>query len=208
MSQRKRSSSEPKGSQSAPKREARVPRAQPVTLVVQHPHAAGIDVHSDMHMVCVPADGACRHPGVARSGVTAARAGVPATGRQRWLRRIRRGARLLFIAMLACWWLAVGPGGAEPEAKADPTLIRVVTWNIHCVQDEGLPWEQFDWSVRKHALRAALEQARPDILSPVVGVGASSSHGDRPRRRIFSIRDESFLGHCRLVPCRTNVPKE
>jgi transposase len=27
-----------------------------VALSVQHPHAAGIDVHSDMHMVCVPAD--------------------------------------------------------------------------------------------------------------------------------------------------------
>jgi transposase len=25
-------------------------------LTIQHPHAAGIDVHSDMHMVCVPAD--------------------------------------------------------------------------------------------------------------------------------------------------------
>ena len=95
--------------------------------------------------------------------------GAQASGRQRWFCRMRRGARLLFIALLACWlglfvWLAVGHGGAEPEAKADATLIRVVTWNIHCGQDEGLPWEQFDWSVRKHALRAALEQARPDIL--------------------------------------------
>ncbi|HJY87413.1 MAG TPA: IS110 family transposase [Candidatus Acidoferrales bacterium] len=27
-----------------------------MALSVQHPHAAGIDVHSDMHMVCVPAD--------------------------------------------------------------------------------------------------------------------------------------------------------
>jgi transposase len=26
----------------------------PVSLTVVHPHAAGIDVHSDMHMVCVP----------------------------------------------------------------------------------------------------------------------------------------------------------
>jgi transposase len=30
----------------------------PVALPVVHPHAAGIDVHSDMHMVCVPADSA------------------------------------------------------------------------------------------------------------------------------------------------------
>jgi transposase len=52
MSQRKRSPSKPKQAKAAP----RAPRAQPVTLSVQHPHAAGIDVHSDMHMVCVPAD--------------------------------------------------------------------------------------------------------------------------------------------------------
>jgi transposase len=35
---------------------SRPPRAQPVTLPVLNPNAAGIDVHSDMHMVCVPAD--------------------------------------------------------------------------------------------------------------------------------------------------------
>lgn len=34
----------------------RPPQEKPVTLTVQNPHAAGIDVHSDMHMVCVPAD--------------------------------------------------------------------------------------------------------------------------------------------------------
>ena len=33
----------------------RLPREQPPALSVLHPHAAGIDVHSDMHMVCVPA---------------------------------------------------------------------------------------------------------------------------------------------------------
>src|SRR5580704_11775024 len=32
------------------------PRDQPVTLDVLNANAAGIDVHSDMHMVCVPAD--------------------------------------------------------------------------------------------------------------------------------------------------------
>ena len=30
------------------------PRDTPATLQVVHPDAAGIDVHSDMHMVCVP----------------------------------------------------------------------------------------------------------------------------------------------------------
>jgi transposase len=41
---------------SGPPAAARTPRVRPVPLTVQHPHAAGIDVHSDMHMVCVPAD--------------------------------------------------------------------------------------------------------------------------------------------------------
>lgn len=56
MSQHKRSRSKPKVSRSAPGPAPRPPREQPVALSVQHPHAAGIDVHSDMHMVCVPAD--------------------------------------------------------------------------------------------------------------------------------------------------------
>jgi endonuclease/exonuclease/phosphatase family metal-dependent hydrolase len=91
------------------------------------------------------------------------------TGRQRWFRRILGLGRLLLIGVLACWlglivWSSLCPGGPNPAAKADPTLIRVVTWNIHCGQDNGPPWKQFDWPVRKHALRAALDQARPDIL--------------------------------------------
>jgi transposase len=43
MSQRKRSA-EPK----------RSPREQPAVMTILNPNAAGIDVHSDMHMVCVP----------------------------------------------------------------------------------------------------------------------------------------------------------
>ena len=47
----------PSASRCKPSRPAaRAPRDKPVPLTVQHPHAAGIDVHSDMHMVCVPAD--------------------------------------------------------------------------------------------------------------------------------------------------------
>jgi endonuclease/exonuclease/phosphatase family metal-dependent hydrolase len=94
---------------------------------------------------------------------------VPPTRRQLWFRRLLASARLLFIALLACWlgllvWLAFAPGGPEPPGKADPASIRTITWNVHCGQDEGVPWKQFDWPVRKHALRAALQQARPDIL--------------------------------------------
>jgi hypothetical protein len=43
MSQRKRSAQ--------PKRPPREPAA---VMTILHPNAAGIDVHSDMHMVCVP----------------------------------------------------------------------------------------------------------------------------------------------------------
>jgi hypothetical protein len=91
------------------------------------------------------------------------------TSRQRWFRRVIGLGRLLLIGVLACWlgliiWSAVCPGGSDPAAKTDPSLIRVITWNIHCGQDEGPPWKQFDWPKRKYALRAALDQAGPDIL--------------------------------------------
>src|SRR6202007_2328870 len=47
------------------------------------------------------------------------------TGRQRWLGRIHRGARLLFVGVLACWlglivWSMSCAGGPQPPAKADP----------------------------------------------------------------------------------------
>ena len=43
----------PAGSPTKPR--GRPPHDQPVSLTVRNPHAAGIDIHSDMHMVCVPA---------------------------------------------------------------------------------------------------------------------------------------------------------
>lgn len=94
---------------------------------------------------------------------------TPPTGRQRWLRRIRGGGRVAFIVLLAVWlgliaWSAFCPGGPDPSPKANPDFIRVVTWNIHCGQDEGPPWKRFDWPRRKQPLRLALDRARPDIL--------------------------------------------
>jgi endonuclease/exonuclease/phosphatase family metal-dependent hydrolase len=91
------------------------------------------------------------------------------TSRPRWFSRLLNLARVVFIGLLACWlglivWLAFCPGGPEPAPKADPALIRVITWNIHCGQEEGLPWKRFDWPRRKHSLRAAIDEARPDIL--------------------------------------------
>jgi len=91
-------------------------------------------------------------------------------GRQKWLRRVFSLARLVFIFVLTCWlgliiWSGVCPSGPVPPPKSSPDLIRVVTWNIHCGQDDGPPWKQFQWPVRKHALREALDQVQPDVLS-------------------------------------------
>jgi endonuclease/exonuclease/phosphatase family metal-dependent hydrolase len=91
------------------------------------------------------------------------------TGRDWWFRLICQGGRMVISGILTCWlglilWSALCPGGPEPPPKGDPALIRVITWNIHCGQDNGPPWKRFDWPRRKHALQTALEQARPDIL--------------------------------------------
>jgi endonuclease/exonuclease/phosphatase family metal-dependent hydrolase len=91
------------------------------------------------------------------------------SGRLRWLRRILGLARLLFIIVLTCWlglivWSAFCTGGPDPLPKTEAALIRVVTWNLHCGQDNGPPWKQFNWPVRKHSLRAALDRLQPDIL--------------------------------------------
>ncbi len=92
------------------------------------------------------------------------------TVRQKWSRRLLGFMRGSFIIILVSWlglfaWLEFAPGGQGPPPKADPELIRVITWNLHCGQDVGPPWKQFDWPARKQPLRAALDQARPDILS-------------------------------------------
>jgi endonuclease/exonuclease/phosphatase family metal-dependent hydrolase len=80
-----------------------------------------------------------------------------------------RRSRRLFAGLLGCWlgpllWAQLSRGGPAPAAKDGPELIRVVTWNIHCGQDDGPPWQRFDWPARKHALRVALGQAGPDVL--------------------------------------------
>jgi endonuclease/exonuclease/phosphatase family metal-dependent hydrolase len=95
---------------------------------------------------------------------------VPSTGRQVWFRRILGLGRKLMIGLLVCWlglivWLTLCPGGPSPPPKADPALIRVLTWNIHCGQDEGPPWKRFDWRARKQPLRIAVGEAGPDILN-------------------------------------------
>jgi endonuclease/exonuclease/phosphatase family metal-dependent hydrolase len=80
-----------------------------------------------------------------------------------------RLTRRLFAGLLGCWvgilaWEQLSRGGVAPAEKTGAGDIRVVTWNIHCGQDEGPPWQRFDWPARKQALRAALEQTRPDVL--------------------------------------------
>jgi endonuclease/exonuclease/phosphatase family metal-dependent hydrolase len=94
---------------------------------------------------------------------------LPPTTRQAWGRRIGAARRWLLVGLLTVWlgllgWLLVGPGGAMPPPKAEPTHLRVLTWNIHCGDDAGPPWRQCDWPARKHALKAVLDQTRPDVL--------------------------------------------
>jgi transposase len=59
-------------------------------LTVLHPHAAGIDVHSDMHMVCVPADRVSSEPTTTEAG------GLPANVR-------RFGANSCDLRAIADW---------------------------------------------------------------------------------------------------------
>jgi transposase len=99
MSQRKRPTTKAKASQeqsatSPAPPAARAPRAKPAVLTVLNAHAAGIDVHSDMHMVCVPAE--C----VAAQGDDQA-AGMPANVR-------RFGANSCDLHAIADWLTACG----------------------------------------------------------------------------------------------------
>jgi endonuclease/exonuclease/phosphatase family metal-dependent hydrolase len=129
------------------------------------------------------------------------------TGRQRWFHRLLILARLVFIGLLACWlglivWLALCPSGPDPAPKTDPNFIRIITWNIHCGQDQGLPWKRFDWPHRKHALRAALEQAQPDILCVQEATPEQVSFLEEVlpgRRRVGVGRDGESAGeHCAI----------
>jgi transposase len=66
----------------------RRPRDGPASLSILHPHAAGVDVHSDMHMVCVPV------------GSAATRAAEPGD----WPSHVRRfGAMTCDLHAIAAW---------------------------------------------------------------------------------------------------------
>jgi endonuclease/exonuclease/phosphatase family metal-dependent hydrolase len=84
-------------------------------------------------------------------------------------RRSLRIARTVLMVALVCWlgligWSSMSPGGVMPAVKAHAAIVRVVTWNILHGGERGTPWSRYGWSVRKVALRSALEAARPDIL--------------------------------------------
>jgi hypothetical protein len=72
----------------------RPPRERPPALTVLRPAAAGIDVHADMHMVCVPADRAPPGPAPEPGGLPA---------------HVRRfGANSCDLAAVADWLAACG----------------------------------------------------------------------------------------------------
>ena len=74
-----------------PEPTTRPPRASPPAMAVLHPNAAGIDVHADMHMVCVPAE-----------RVPAPAAGDPPAHVRRF------GANSCDLAAIADWLRACG----------------------------------------------------------------------------------------------------
>ena len=94
MSQRKRRTAKT----AAPRQPSpRTPSEKPPVLTILNAHAAGIDVHSDMHMVCVPADRvASRGDDAADSG-----AGMPANVR-------RFGANSCDLNAIADWLTQCG----------------------------------------------------------------------------------------------------
>src|SRR5208283_1109964 len=84
-------------------------------------------------------------------------------------RRILRVTRMILCILLACWlslilWAELCPGGHAPAPKTARNLIRVLTWNVHCGQEDGPLWQRFDWAARKQPMQMALDQANPDIL--------------------------------------------
>jgi transposase len=91
MSRHKRSAARaaPPDRQAPSKPVSRPPRTPAPPLSMLHPNAAGIDVHSDMHMVCVPAD---RVPPPAQSEAS----GLPAHVR-------RFGAHSCDLVAIADW---------------------------------------------------------------------------------------------------------
>ena len=106
MSQRKRPAvpaHAPQGNsanaKAPPRRPRRPPREAAAPLTVLNPHAAGIDVHSDMHMVCVPADR------VVPQGQDTAEA-LPANVR-------RFGANSCDLLQIAAWLNKCGPRRPE-----------------------------------------------------------------------------------------------
>jgi endonuclease/exonuclease/phosphatase family metal-dependent hydrolase len=84
-------------------------------------------------------------------------------GRSFWLAKsLSVGAFTCTLGLVA--WSELSPGGPMPPAKSDPTAIRVVTWNILHGTEQGTPWSQYSWPVRKNALRAAIVGTKPDVL--------------------------------------------
>jgi transposase len=103
MSQQKRPSAQTKSSRSKARSRAGParPSAASATLAILNPDAAGIEVHSDMHMVCVPAD---------RVEWTQTEAGgVPANVR-------RFGANSCDLAAIADWLAQCGVTSVAMES--------------------------------------------------------------------------------------------
>ncbi|MCI0460391.1 MAG: endonuclease/exonuclease/phosphatase family protein [Gemmataceae bacterium] len=131
-----------------------------------------------------------------------------ALARRSHLGRVFGGARGLFVLLLACWlgllgWSRVSPGGPPPEPKADPTSIRLVTWNLHHGRTGGPLWKRFDWDGRKRGLATAMGTAAPDILCVQEAVAEQVRFLEQilpDHRRVGVGRDDGAAGgeHCAI----------
>jgi endonuclease/exonuclease/phosphatase family metal-dependent hydrolase len=133
---------------------------------------------------------------------------APVTGRQRWLRRLHRAGRKVFVVGLTSWlgliaWSELSPGGSMPAPKAEPGGVRLLTWNILHGQEHGPLWHQNNWPARKQGLGEALRQALPDILFVQEARAGQLAFLDAtlPRHRRIGVgRDDGQSGgeHCAI----------
>jgi endonuclease/exonuclease/phosphatase family metal-dependent hydrolase len=124
-------------------------------------------------------------------------------GRSLWLgKSFVWGSLASWLGLLA--WSAVCPGGAIPPAKSDPAAIRVLTWNVLYGADQGTPWKQHAWPLRKKAMAAVLAGTKPNILCVQEALDAQAKYLTElmpTHRRVGVGRDDgNTVGeHCAIL---------
>jgi endonuclease/exonuclease/phosphatase family metal-dependent hydrolase len=128
-------------------------------------------------------------------------------GRSIWL------VQSVFWGELACWlglivWSAACPGGEIPPPKSNPLAIRILTWNILYGADQGTPWKEHGWPLRKQAMAKVLAGTKPDILCVQEALDAQANYLTElmpTHRRVGVGRDDGNTAgeHCAILFDRT-----